>query len=452
MSDVRTIAAISTPNGVGGISVIRVSGKEAKQIASKVFVPMHVENFKIEPRQMYLGTFTAEDFKEKCMMVWFKSPNSYTGEDIIEFQCHGGTVIAKGVLSALIKNGATLAGPGEFTKRAFVNGKLTLDEAEGVMDMINAESESEVRAGFNLMQGNLSKEINEIQAILTKILAKIEVVLDYPENDYEEETSLDVTKKLKEINEKLSEILKTANTGQVVKNGSKVLILGKPNVGKSSLLNAILNFDRAIVTSIKGTTRDILEETYTYKGVKFILTDTAGLHEAFDEVEKIGIEKAKQAINYADVVLLVLDSTTPLTKEDREILELVSNKDTIIVKNKSDLNQDIDLSEFNFTKIISVSALTKKGVTELKEEIYNLVIDENIINSNLMLTNMRHVEAIKKAINYVSDCLEALKLGITFDVVSIDLKNLWLALGEITGNNNNEEIINEIFSSFCVGK
>lgn len=448
----KTISAISTPMGVGGISVIRLSGKEAKNIASKVFTPLKNKNFNIEPRKMYLGDFKAKNFNEKCMMVWFKKPNSYTGEDVIEFQCHGGTVIANGILDALINNGAVLAGPGEFTKRAFINGKLTLDEAEGVMDMINAESESEVRAGYNLLQGSLSKEINEIQNILTKMIAKIEVTLDYPENDYEEQTANETVEGINEIKTKLNNILKTASTGQIVKNGSKVLILGKPNVGKSSLLNAILNFERAIVTSIKGTTRDILEETYTFKGVKFILTDTAGLHEANDVVEKIGIEKAKQAINYADVILLVLDASEPLTKEDEQILSLVNNKNTIIVKNKTDLKNNVDLSKYNFKHIIEVSALNKKGIENLKQQIYDLVIDENIINSNLMITNIRHIEAIKKALKYADDCINGINLGITLDVVSIDLKNLWLALGEITGNNNNEEIINEIFSGFCVGK
>lgn len=447
-----TIAAISTPIGVGGISIIRVSGKDAYSIASKVFRPFKIDDFNIEPRRMYLGEFKAENFNEKCIMVWFKAPYSYTGEDVVEFQCHGGTVIAKGVLDALINNGATLAGAGEFTKRAFVNGKLTLDEAEGVMDMINAESESEVRAGYNLLQGNLSKEINQIQEQLTKMMAKIEVTLDYPENDYEEQTAMETVASVNGIIERLEYLLKTSTTGRIVKNGSKVLILGKPNVGKSSLLNAILNYDRAIVTSIKGTTRDMLEETYTYKGVKFVLTDTAGLHEANDEVEKIGIEKARQAINYADVVLLVLDSSTKITDEDIEIINMCKDKNTIVVVNKSDIGKNIDLSQYNFKYVVMVSAINKKGIEELKSAVYNLVIDENIVNSNLMITSARHVEAIKKAINYAHDVVNGIDMGITLDVVSIDLKNLWLALGEITGNNNNESIINEIFSGFCVGK
>ena len=449
----ETIAAISTPQGVGGISVIRLSGKEAKKVASKVFSCYGDVSFNdIEPRKMYLGTFKAENFTEKCMTVYFKAPNSYTGEDVIEFQCHGGTVIANGILTALINNGATLAGPGEFTKRAFINGKLSLDEAEGVMDMINAESESEVRAGYNLLNGNLSKEILELQNNLTKMLAKIEVVLDYPENDYEDQTCDEVEKVLLESKQKIENLIKTSDTGMLIKNGSKVLILGKPNVGKSSLLNAILNYDRAIVTNIKGTTRDILEESYVYNGVKFVLTDTAGVHESSDKEEKIGIDRAKQAINYADVILVVLDSSEKLEQEDKQILELVKNKKTILVLNKSDKQNKLDLSGYNFEYKFNVSALNKTGIENLKQSIYDLVIDKNIISSNLLITSKRHLQALKKAVCCINDALNSLKIGNTLDVVSIDIKNVWFALGEITGNSNNESIITEIFSSFCVGK
>ena len=448
-----TIAAISTPQGVGGISVIRLSGNQAKQIACKVFLPTGGFNFEdAEPRKMYLGIFNAANFTEKCMAVYFKSPNSYTGEDIVEFQCHGGIVIANGILTTLLNNGATLAGPGEFTKRAFVNGKLSLDEAEGVMDMINAESESEVRAGYNLLNGNLSKEIIELQNDLTKMLAKIEVVLDYPENDYEDQTSEEVENVLVDVKSKIDSLIETSSTGMMIKNGSKILILGKPNVGKSSLLNSILNYERAIVTEIKGTTRDILEETYVFKGVKFVLTDTAGVHESHDEVEKIGIKKAKEAINYADVVLVVLDASTQLEPEDVEILNMVDKNRTILVLNKCDLKTNIDLSKYTFEKVIKVSALNKSGIEELKQTIYDLVIDKNIISSNILITNQRHLQALNQANKYVLDALNSLHIKNTLDIVSIDIKNVWMALGEITGNSNNESIVDEIFSSFCVGK
>lgn len=452
-----TIAAISTPIGTGGISIVRLSGKEALNIANKVFKA----NFKkqnnnnsdqIEPRKLYLGQFITENFKEKCLMVYFKNPNSYTGEDVVEFQCHGGVLIAKGILQTLLQNGAVLAQPGEFTKRAFLNGKLTLDEAEGVMDMINAESESEIRAGYNLLEGSLSKEIRELQDNITDMLAKIEVTLDYPEVDYEEQTASEVLEGLLSVKNKLVNIRNTSTTGMLIKNGTRVLILGKPNVGKSSLLNAMLNYERAIVTNIKGTTRDTIEETYVYNGVKFVLTDTAGVRESYDEVEKIGIEKAKSAINQSDVILLVLDASEDLSKEDKQIINLVKDKNTIVLLNKTDLSQKISEKDLNFKTILKISALNKSGIDTLKQKIYDMVIDEQVLESNLLITNMRHLEVLDRAINQVNVAIDGINGGYSLDLVSIDIKNLWLILGEITGLSNNEEIIDRIFSSFCLGK
>lgn len=464
----KTIAAISTPVGVGGISIVRLSGKDALSIALKIFASkfegvaskesnskffVGPNNVLIDPRKLYLGTVTTENFKEKAMLVFFNAPFSYTGEHVVEFQCHGGYTISQGILKELLKQGASIAEPGEFTKRAFINGKLSLDEAEGVIDMINAESDSEVRAAYNLLKGNLNKKITTLQDSITMMLAKIEVTLDYPEVDYEEQTLEEVLSELKVVKNELVELASTNETGRLVKDGTKLLILGKPNVGKSSLLNAMLNFDRAIVTNIQGTTRDTLEETYTYKGVRFIITDTAGLRDAEDEVEKIGIEKAKAEIKESDVVLLVLDSSQPLSEEDKEIIALTENTKRLVVLNKTDLEQKIDLSNYkNIGNTIKISALTKEGINELKNKIYNTVIDDNVVQSNVMITNVRHANVLINAIEDANLAIENAQAKNSLDLVSIDIKNLWLTLGEISGETNNEEIIDRIFASFCLGK
>lgn len=458
----KTIAAISTPIGVGGISIVRLSGSAALHIALQVFSCNFAKQnndatnsdsyLKIEPRRLYLGKITTQNFTEKCLMVYFISPYSYTGEDVIEFQCHGGLVIAQGILQELIHKGATLASPGEFTKRAFINGKLTLDEAEGVIDMINAESESEVRAGYNLLEGSLSRQIKSMQDSITQMLAKIEVTLDYPEVDYEEQTSGEVLADLKIINDELENLIATSGQGMLIKNGTRVLILGKPNVGKSSLLNSMLNFERAIVTSIQGTTRDTIEETYVYNGAKFVLTDTAGVRESSDEVEKIGITKAKKAIDYSDIVLLVLDGSEELSQEDHNIISLLKNKKTIVIINKTDLPQRINLQNYSFDHIIKTSTLSKKGIKELKQKIYDLVIDDSVLGSNIIITNLRHKEVLMQASVFCSDAINSIYAKNSLDLVTIDIQNLWLKLGEITGETNNEEIINRIFSSFCLGK
>ena len=331
----KTICAISTPIGVGGISIIRVSGKDSIKIANKVF-SCKKESLENNPRKMLLGTFNAGAFKEKCMAVFFKEPNSYTGEDMVEFQCHGGMAVSTGVLNAIIEAGGSLAEAGEFTKRAFINGKLSLDEAEGVIDIINSESESEIKAGYNLLSGNLKKEISEMQNVLTNLLAKIEVTIDYPEEDLEDETVKDVKQELNIIKKDLNQILTNSQTGVKIKSGYRVAIVGRTNVGKSSLLNAMLNFDKAIVTNIQGTTRDLVEDTYTFNGVKFILIDSAGIRETDDLVEKIGVEKSRDLIKVADVVLVVLDGSAETKNEDIDIINNVSDKNAILVINKSD--------------------------------------------------------------------------------------------------------------------
>lgn len=449
----KTICAISTPIGVGGISVVRMSGNDARNIASKVFEKAGVSVYEMEPRKLYLGTLHTKNFDEKCLMVYFKSPASYTGEDMVEFQCHGGVKLAYGVLDELVNNGAVLAEGGEFTKRAFLNGKLSLDEAEGVIDVINSESDSEIRAGYALMQGGLKSGVINLQGKLTDCLAKLEVSMDYPEEDLEEETKQDVAKELDEVKTALNELYSTSKTGMCIKNGTKLVILGKTNVGKSSLMNALLNYDRAIVTDIQGTTRDTLEEMYEYKGIKFSVTDTAGIRESNDVVESIGIEKSKKAINIADLILFVLDGSSELSDEDRQILELLSDKkNVLIVINKADLATKIDRTNLCQANIIEISAKNRLNIDTLKETIYNLVFDKNITSQSVILTNIRHINIVREAIDLINIAIDTLNLGVNLDLLSVDIKNVWLKLGEITGESEVEEIINTIFAKFCVGK
>ncbi len=447
-----TICAISTPMGVGGISIIRMSGENAYNIALKFFSATSKKNTELKPRYMYLGEFDMGGLKEQCMCVYFKAPYSYTGEDIIEFQCHGGIAVTKKILEVLLSGGCRLAEAGEFTKRAFLNKKISLDRAEGVIDIINAESESELKAGYSLMQGNLQKEIAEIQSKLTDILAFIDVNFDYPEFDDEGVTNKEVLAKIDEIYDRLKAIRSTADTGMAIKNGCRVVILGKPNAGKSSLMNGLLNYDRAIVTDIKGTTRDVIEEMYVFNGVKFVIVDTAGVRESDDIVEKIGVEKSKSMIKSADLVLLMIDSSVPLAEEDRQIFDLVKGSRVLVVVNKTDLASKVSDDEIPFENIVKISAKDGVGINQLKQRIYDTVIDGNVMSSNVILTNSRHINALDRALSSVEQVIKSLTNNDALELVTVDINNVWLVLGEITGETNNEEIINSIFMNFCVGK
>lgn len=448
----KTIAAISTPQGVGGIAIVRMSGPKALDIAYEVF-SCRATKENITPRMLYLGEFTASEIKEKCLMVYFKAPYSYTGEDIVEFQCHGGIVIAKQVLDTLLSHGCAMAEAGEFTKRAFLNGKTTLDEAEGVIDMINAESESEVRAGYNLLSGHLAQKVQSMQDEITEVLAKVNVVMDYPDEDVEDDAKIDLNQTISHLQKSIDSLLASSKTGMVIKNGCRIALVGKPNAGKSSLMNAMLHYDRAIVTDIKGTTRDTIEETYLYKGVKFVLIDTAGVRESNDTVEKIGIAKSIDEIKSANIILFLIDSTTPITDEDKYIFSLVCDKNYIIIVNKQDLQKDFDLSALGKVKdYICVSATTGYNIENLKDKIYNKVIVEENTKDSVMITNMRHIDILRQAKAMCDNIKKVLDQGITLDIISIDLTNLWNKIGEITGNTNNNDIIDKIFEKFCVGK
>ena len=442
----KTICAISTPIGNGGISIVRMSGEKCLKILQKI-TPLDVE--KLEPRKLTLSKVHTESFDEQALVVWFKAPFSYTGEDMVEIQCHGGIVIANGILNALLKNGAVLAESGEFTKRAFMNGKISLDKAEGVIDMINAQSEEAVKAGYSLLIGKLKEAVDEIQNSLTDCQAKIEVALDYPEEDIDYSTTEEIKTELTEANTKIQDLLKTAGTGRIVKNGINVLILGKPNAGKSSLLNALVGYNRAIVTDIAGTTRDTIEDVYNYKGMSFNVIDTAGIRDAESIVEQIGIERAEENVKNADIILVVLDGSRPIEPDDQKILAMVKDKVVMHVINKIDLPKKINRT---FDRMVEVSALRREKVERLKEDIYNLVVDQNMLNGGLLITNTRHVNALQRASESIQSALNEIEMGTSLDLAMPDIKSAWLALGEITGKNSNQEIINTIFSKFCLGK
>ena len=443
----KTICAISTPLGNSAINVIRMSGKDSLEIIKKFFISKSLNFSNIEPRKMYLGNFKYGNIDERCLMVYFKGPMSFTGEDIVELQIHGGEFLAKEILGVLAKE-CSLASPGEFSKRAFFNGKMSLSEAEGLIDVINAESEEELKSAYSLSTGRFNKQIVSFQKELTDVLAQIEVALDYPEHDEELITTENARKVLLEISEKLGEIIKNSSNGEKLKSGVNIAIVGSPNVGKSSLLNALLGKDRAIVSSIAGTTRDTISETILYKGIKFNITDTAGIRAGGDEIENIGIEKARKEIEESDLVLFVVDLSRKLNDEEKQLLSSLDKSKTIIVKNKSDIEKLDEISNFESVKI---SALKEDNLEVLLKRVYEKTIEEKIDTSKMVLTNLRHVNILKEAKEISDSTLESLQI-LTLDVVAFEIKRIWETLGKITGETENEKIVDQIFSKFCLGK
>ena len=443
----NTIVSISTPLGKGAISIVRMSGENSLKIASQVFSSKTLDYQKIEPRKMYLGNFEIEKgVCEKCLMVYFKNPYSYTGEDLIEFQIHGGIIITQKILETCIKNGALLAEPGEFSKRAFINGKISLDEAESIVEIIDSESESELKANLNLAKGSLFKKVEQAQSKLTELLAKIEVTLDYPDEDIDEQVRDDIYAEISNIQKEVEKILKDSENCKYIKNGINVAIVGKTNVGKSSLLNALIGEDKAIVTSVEGTTRDSIEASFFYNGIKINLIDTAGIREAVDEVEKIGIKKSKEILSSADIILFVLDGSEKISENDLKIKKLTDDKKFISVINKTDKKRIIEPQENE----IEISAESKKNIEKLKEKIFNLIIKEEINFNNIIITNQRQINELKNALLLIEKINNSKHE--VLEVVSLLIKNLWNTLGKITGNTENEDIINLIFSKFCLGK
>jgi len=432
----RTIAAIATPSGTGAIGIIRISGDCAAEIADKVFSGRNLKSFhSAEPGKMYIGDIVTDTFSENCLAVFFKAPKSYTGEDLVELYCHGGEKLLNGILSLIIKAGAYPAENGEFTKKAFLNGKMALSDAEGVIDMINAESEAAINAGYRLMSGKLTSEIRQLTDKLQAAISGMEASLDYPE-EMEEDTREEGKRIIGDVFIKLKTLSATAERGKMIKYGINVAITGLPNVGKSSLLNAILKDDRAIVSDIPGTTRDTVSESVDYKGIKINFVDTAGIRESKDEIEKKGVERTYKAIKGADIVIRVLDATDP--KE----AEKTKNKTVITVYNKSDI---AEVPEGKF----GISAKTGEGVEKLLDQIVELTKVKS--QSGEVITNLRHLDAIERAAEHLKRAIEEFDNAPT-DCILIDIKAAFMALGEIDGSTASDKIIDEIFRRFCVGK
>lgn len=445
----NTIVALSTPLGVGAICIVRLSGDDAVTIADKVFVSIkNKKPSEFEARKLELGTFKANNFNEQILCVVFRAPFSFTGENLVEFQCHGGVKIAEGIIETLIDNGATMAGNGEFSKRAFLNGKLSLEKAEGMMDMINAESDAEIRAGYNLLDGELGKLAINSQKALIDVLSEVEVSFDYPEETIEYITRNNFSSRLTEIKTQIDALVKTGTAGKQITGGISLLILGEPNVGKSSLLNALTETDRAIVTNVAGTTRDTIEAPLEINGIKFRLIDTAGIHETRDLVERIGIDKAKSLIKSADLCLVMVDASKPEDEHDKSVKDLTKNAKRIIIGNKID--KLAQKTGFLQSADIYISTQNRGDIERLKTQIYELSADKNITNG-LVVTNARHLDALKRASGHLENALQAIDTQ-TLDLVSIDLNLAYSALGEITGSTTGEDIIDAIFAKFCLGK
>ena len=451
-----TIAAISTATGKGGIGIIRMSGEKCFDILDRIFVPKNDGD--IKGYTIKYGNIINSETKEiidEVLVSYFVNPKSYTKENMCEINSHGGFVVEQAILEECLKNGATLAEPGEFTKRAFLNGRIDLSQAEAVIDVINSKTEKEMRASANQLEGRLSRKINEIQETLLDAMADIEASIDYPEYDIEETTNIKLRKIFEDVKIKLLKLKDSYNNSKIIKEGIKTIIVGKPNVGKSSLLNLMLNEERAIVSDIEGTTRDTIEEFINVKGIPLKIIDTAGIRNASDEIEKIGVKKTLKVINDADLIISIFDDSREFDEEDEKILNLIKDKKAIILLNKVDLKKSkINyIEKFGNTNIIKFSTKTEMGLEELYNTISKMFkFDEIEINDGEIITNIRQKQHIDKSLEYVAEGEMQLENNVPVDISAIYLKSILEELGYITGQNVSEDIINEIFAKFCLGK
>ena len=453
-----TIVAISTAPAIGGIGIIRLSGEKTFEIIEKIFIPKNKQKIEeIKGNSIKYGHIVDEGkIIDEVLVSYFKAPKSYTAENMCEINSHGGILIVRKILEICLKNGATLAEPGEFTKRAFLNGRIDLAQAESVIDIINAKTNKEVEASVKQLEGYLSSEISNIRKKIMDLMVDIEVSIDYPEYDVEEVTYSNAIKILEGVQNHLEKLSDSFENGKIIKDGIKLAIIGKPNAGKSSLLNELLKEERAIVTDIEGTTRDTIEEQISISGIPFKMIDTAGIRESEDKIEKIGIEKSKKAAQSSDIILAIFDVSKPLNKEDFEIINFIKNKKTIIVLNKIDLKKNAEtITELsNLGKdILKISVLEKKGIEQIYEKLTQMFnINEIDLDNGNVITNIRHKELIDCAKQNAQQSIIALKSNLPVDIIAINIKEILENLGKITGESVSEDIIKEIFAKFCLGK
>ena len=449
-----TIVAISTASGVGAISIIRLSGPNALEVASSIFKGKDLK--KVASHTINHGYIIDKNGSiiDEVLVSVMLAPKTYTTEDIVEINTHGGIASTNKVLELCLVNGARLAQPGEFTKRAFLNGRIYLTEAEAIEDVITSSTDKSLRLSMNQLTGSLKNLITEIRKDIMSLIANIEVNIDYPEYEDAEDITLQKLKeKLLPIKSKLEELLKNSNDAKIIKDGINICMIGRPNVGKSSLLNAFLEEDKAIVTDIAGTTRDIVEGQTIINGIKINFLDTAGIRKTANVVEKIGVDKSKKIINMADLIILVLNNNEKLTPDDLELLELVKNKNYIIFVNKNDLPANLDLPDKKYANVVYGNTLTTTGIKELKEMITTLFNLEKIsTNDATYITNARHKALIEVALNYLNSALENIDNSYSVDMLEIDIRACWDTLGEIIGATYKDELLDELFSNFCLGK
>jgi len=459
MSD--TIAAISTAIGEAGIGIVRLSGRDSIEIANRIFIGNKVKSLdEAENRKLTYGHIVDPEtgqIIDEVLIAYMKEPYTYTRENVVEIYCHGGVISVKRILEAVLSCGARLAEPGEFTKRAFLNGRLDLAQSEAVIDLIRAKTDKSLQVSLSQLEGGLSKRIRDIRNMLLEMLAHINASIDFSEDDVEDMGYEELENKARLVKDEIEKLLRTADRGKILRDGLNTVILGKPNVGKSSLLNSILRENRAIVTNIPGTTRDIIEEYVNIDGIPLKIIDTAGIRNTEDIVEKIGVDKAKEMVNKADLIIAVFDISNELSDEDYEIIEIIKDKQAIVLLNKSDLPKKYDKDYFEKLlpdkTIIYTSILEGIGVDALEEEIKRLFYSGDIdIESDVVVTNMRHKNQLIKAKKNIEDGIEGILANVPLDCIEVDIKACWENLGEISGDTVGEDILDRIFSDFCIGK